>query len=68
MPPLSLPSSRAILDTCGTSSDTIIRPILADFVDRLEVQRLQVGRARVTLRFERFSEGVAVKVRKVEEL
>ena len=44
----------------------IIRPILPDFVDRLEVQRLQGGRARVTLRFERLSEGVAVNVLKVE--
>jgi hypothetical protein len=45
----------------------IIRPILPDSVDRLEVQRLQVGHARVNLRFERLSEGVAVKVLKVEE-
>jgi hypothetical protein len=49
------------------SSYTIIRPMLPDFVDCLEVHRLQVRRARVTLRFEPLSEGVAVKVRKVEE-
>jgi hypothetical protein len=34
----------------------IIRPMLPDFVDRLEVHRLQVGSARVNLRFGRLSE------------
>jgi glycogen debranching enzyme len=44
----------------------IIRPILPDFVDRLEVHRLQVGNGRANLSFERISDGVAVKVLKVE--
>jgi glycogen debranching enzyme len=44
----------------------IIRPILPDFVDRLEVHRLRVGSGHVDLSFERSSDGVAVKVLKVE--
>ncbi len=44
----------------------ISRPMLPGFVDRLEVHRLQVGSARANLGFERLSEGVAVKVLKVE--
>jgi glycogen debranching enzyme len=40
----------------------VVRPILPDFIDRLEVRRLCVGEARASLKFERVSEGVAVKV------
>jgi glycogen debranching enzyme len=44
----------------------IVRPLLPDFIDRLEVRGLCVGRARADLKFERISDGVAVKVLKVE--
>jgi hypothetical protein len=44
----------------------VIRPILPDFIDRLEVHRLRVGSGRADLSFERISDGVAVKVLKVE--
>jgi glycogen debranching enzyme len=40
----------------------VVRPILPDFIDRLEVRRLRVGEARASLKFERISDGVAVKV------
>ncbi len=35
----------------------IVRPLLPSFVDRLEVKRLQVGKARVDLSFERQGDG-----------
>jgi hypothetical protein len=44
----------------------IIRPILPDFVDRLEVYRSRVGSSYADLRFERSSDGMSVKVLKVE--
>lgn len=40
----------------------IVRPVLPAFIDKLEVQRLRVGEARVHLRFERTSSGIAVQV------
>jgi glycogen debranching enzyme len=40
----------------------IVRPVLPAFIDRLEVQRLRVGQARVHLHFERTSSGIAVQV------
>jgi glycogen debranching enzyme len=40
----------------------IVRPVLPAFIDQLEVQRLRVGKARVHLRFERTSAGIAVQV------
>jgi glycogen debranching enzyme len=39
----------------------IVRPLLPNFVDRLEVRRLRVGSATADLKFERISEGVAGK-------
>lgn len=44
----------------------IVRPMLPDFVDRVEVQELRVGDAQVNLKFERISDGVAVKVLQVD--
>lgn len=45
----------------------VIRPILPDFIDRLEVRELQVGKANVDLKFERTSDdNVAVKVLRVD--
>ena len=45
----------------------VTRPILPDFIDRLEVRELQVGNARVDLKFERTSDdNVAVKVLRVD--
>jgi glycogen debranching enzyme len=45
----------------------LVRPILPDFVDRLEVKRLRVGQARVDLCFERTrSDRCAVNVLNVE--
>jgi glycogen debranching enzyme len=44
----------------------IIRPMLPDFVDRVEVQGLRVGDAQVHLKFERVSDDVAVKVLHVD--
>jgi glycogen debranching enzyme len=44
----------------------IIRPVLPDFIDRLEVHRLRVGSGRADLSFERSADGVAVKVLQVE--
>lgn len=45
----------------------IVRPILPEMVNHLELCRLRVGNARVDLRFERISDGgVAFKVLKVD--
>ena len=45
----------------------VIRPILPDFVDRLEVRGMQVGDAVVDLKFERTSDSnVALKVLRAE--
>ena len=45
----------------------VTRPILPDFIDRLEVRELKVGNARVDLKFERTSDdNVAVKVLRVD--
>jgi glycogen debranching enzyme len=44
----------------------VIRPILPDFIDRLEMHRLRVGSGRADLSFERISDGVAVKILKIE--
>ncbi len=44
----------------------IIRPILPDFVDKIDVRRLRVGNARVDLRFERTHEGISVQVLSVD--
>ncbi|HEX7048980.1 MAG TPA: glycogen debranching N-terminal domain-containing protein [Longimicrobiales bacterium] len=40
----------------------IVRPILPDFVDRLELHRLRVGRAHADLRFDRTPGGIAVRI------
>jgi len=40
----------------------IVRPQLPDFVDRLRIDGLRVGGARVSLRFERTRDGVGVQV------
>jgi glycogen debranching enzyme len=40
----------------------IVRPLLPDFVDRLRIDGLRVGSARVGLRFERTRAGVSVQV------
>ncbi|MBI4497550.1 MAG: amylo-alpha-1,6-glucosidase [Chloroflexi bacterium] len=44
----------------------LVRPILPDFVDRIELRGLRVGDARTDLRLERSSTGVALRVLKVE--
>lgn len=45
----------------------IVRPCLPDFVDRLEVRRLRIGKARVDLDFHRGDDDcVRIQVRKVE--
>jgi len=45
----------------------VVRPILPDFVDRLEVRGMQVGEAVVDLKFERTSDSnVALKVLRAE--
>ena len=45
----------------------VVRPILPDFIDRLEVRGMQVGDATVDLKFERTSDSnVALKVLRVD--
>lgn len=45
----------------------IVRPCLPDFVDRVEVRRLRIGKARVDLAFHRAADDcVSVQVLKVE--
>jgi glycogen debranching enzyme len=44
----------------------VIRPMLPDFIDRVEVYGLRVGSARTDLQFERAPGGTAVNVLKVE--
>ena len=44
----------------------IVRPILPDYTDRIDVRRLKVGTALVDLRFERTADGVAVQTLNVD--
>ncbi len=45
----------------------IVRPLLTDLIDRLQVKQLRVGKARVDLAFERNPEGtIAVNVEKID--
>ncbi len=44
----------------------IVRPILPDFLDRLQLRRLRVGRARLDLGFQRGPRGIEVEVLKVD--
>ena len=40
----------------------ISRPVLPDFINRIDLGGLRVGRTRIDLRFERISDAIAVKV------
>lgn len=44
----------------------IIRPLLPEFVDRLEVRRLQVGKARADLLFQRSARGTATDILRID--
>ncbi|HEY8459542.1 MAG TPA: glycogen debranching N-terminal domain-containing protein [Blastocatellia bacterium] len=44
----------------------VIRPIIPDFVNHVEIRRLAIGEARADLRFERAGERTEVKVLKVD--
>jgi glycogen debranching enzyme len=44
----------------------VIRPILPEFVNQVEIRRLRIGEARADLRFERAGGGVEVKVLKID--
>jgi glycogen debranching enzyme len=44
----------------------IIRPLLPDFLDRLELRRLQIGGAVVDLRFQRSAQGIHAEVLKID--
>ena len=44
----------------------IVRPILPDFLDRLQLRRLRVGRAKLDLGFQQGPRGIEVEVLKVE--
>jgi hypothetical protein len=44
----------------------IVRPLLPELVNRLDVQRLAVGEAKVDLRFRRTSEQVVVDILRVD--
>ncbi len=45
----------------------IVRPLLTDLIDWLQVKQLRVGKARVDLAFERTPEGtIAVNVEKID--
>jgi glycogen debranching enzyme len=44
----------------------VVRPILPEFINHVEIQRLGIGEARADLRFERAGERIEVKVLKVD--
>jgi glycogen debranching enzyme len=44
----------------------VVRPVLPEFVNHVEIRRLRIGEARADLRFERAGEGIEVKVLKVD--
>jgi len=44
----------------------VVRPILPDFVNHVEIRRLGIGEARADLRFEREGQRVEVKVLEVD--
>jgi len=44
----------------------VVRPILPEFVNHVEIHNLRIGEALADLRFERAGEGIEVKVRKVD--
>jgi glycogen debranching enzyme len=44
----------------------IVRPVLPEFVNTVEIRGLRIGEARADLRFERAGEGIEVKVMKVD--
>ena len=46
--------------------ERVVRPVLPDHVNHVEIRRLGVGEARADLRFERAGEGIEVKVLKVD--
>ncbi len=44
----------------------IVRPVLPEFVNHVEIRRLGIGEARADLRFERAGEKIEVEVKKVD--
>jgi glycogen debranching enzyme len=44
----------------------VVRPVLPEFINHVEIRRLGVGEALADLRFERAGEGIEVKVLKVD--
>jgi hypothetical protein len=44
----------------------VVRPVLPEFINRVEIRRLGIGEAIADLRFERAGEGIEVKVLKVD--
>jgi glycogen debranching enzyme len=44
----------------------IVRPVLPDFVNQLEIHHLRVGAARADLRFDRAAHGIEVSILKLE--
>jgi hypothetical protein len=44
----------------------IVRPLLPDFLDGLELRRLRIGQARADLRFRRREKGVEVEILQID--
>jgi glycogen debranching enzyme len=44
----------------------VVRPVLPEFINHVEIRRLGIGEALADLRFERAGEGIEVKVLKVD--
>ncbi|MGH9768470.1 MAG: amylo-alpha-1,6-glucosidase [Blastocatellia bacterium] len=44
----------------------VVRPVLPEFVNHVEIRRLGIGAARADLRFDRVGEGIEVKVQNVD--